>query len=276
MSDTSGPIKINLEQVLHDRLGRKSFFVPAFLRRKIERLIRQDDLNALLENNYPKRGSDFCRGVLADLGVEVRIKGVDNLPPRESGRVIFVCNHPLGGLDGMALIAWLSEVYGVELQVVVNDLLMVVEPLSTCFVPVNKHGSQSRQTARCIDDVMGGDLPVLMFPAGLVSRLGDDGVVSDLSWNKMFLRKARDFKRDVVPLYFEGHNTPRFYKMARRRVKLGLKFNFEMALLPGEVFAAAGSRYTITCGKALPWESLAAPSAVEAERIKQIVYNLPS
>ena len=123
-----------------------------------------------------------------------------NLPETSHRRVLLVCNHPLGGLDGMALIAWFSDYFGTQLQVVVNDLLMAVEPLSPCFVPVNKHGAQSRGTARSIDSAMASDAPVLMFPAGLVSRRGDDGVVADLSWNKMFLRKAVEYRRDVVPL----------------------------------------------------------------------------
>ena len=63
-------------------------------------------------------------------------------------------------------------------------------------------------------------------------------------------------------------------KEAERRVKLGLRFNFEMVLLPREVFASRGRRFTITCGNAIPWQSLGRPSEAEAARIRGIVYNL--
>lgn len=269
-------MRINLKQLLRDRLGRWSRLVPGFLRRKLERLVCQDQLNELLEHNFPRRGSAFCRGVLADLDVAIDVRGVENLPSPEHRRVLLVCNHPLGGLDGIGLIAWFSEYFGCELQVVVNDLLMAVEPLGECFVPVNKHGAQGRGTARSIDAAMASDAPVLMFPAGLVSRRGDDGTIADLKWNKMFLRKARAYERDVVPIYFDGRNSDAFYNAARRRVRAGLKFNFEMVLLPREVFASRGKRFTVTCGKPLPWASLGAPGDAEAERIKTIVYNLSS
>ncbi len=269
-------MRINLRQLLRDRLGRWSRLVPGFLRRKLERLVCQDRLNWLLEHNFPRRGSEFCRGVLADLDVELRVEGVENLPPPSQRRVLLVCNHPLGGLDGISLIAWFSEYFGCELQVVVNDLLMAVEPLGECFVPVNKHGAQSRGTARSIDAAMASDGPVLMFPAGLCSRQSPDGTIADPKWNKMFLRKARSYERDVVPLYFDGRNSDRFYKAARRRVRAGLKFNFEMVLLPGEVFASSGKSFTVTCGRALPWTSLAPASDREAARIRNIVYNLSS
>lgn len=271
----TGPIRINLKQLLRDRLGRWSFIVPGFLRRRLERLVCQERLNELLENNYPSRGADFCRGVLRDLDVSVSAVGVDNLPPPSHRRVLLVCNHPLGGLDGMALIAWFSDYFGTELKVVVNDLLMAVEPLAPCFVPVNKHGAQSRDTAGSMDAAMGSDAPVLMFPAGLVSRRGDDGRVADLKWNKMFLRKAVEYGRDVVPLHFDGHNSASFYDAARRRERLGLRFNFEMMLLPREVFASSGSHFTITCGHLIPWQALGRPTEAEAARIKDIVYNLP-
>lgn len=270
------PLRIDLKQVLHDRLGRWSRLVPGFLRRRLERLVCQDGLNELLRHNFPRRGSDFCRGVLRDLDVEVTLQGEECLPPPSHRRVLLVCNHPLGGLDGIGLIARLSEYFGCELQVVVNDLLMAIEPLSECFVPVNKHGAQGRHTARSIDAAMASDAPVLMFPAGLVSRKGADGTIADLKWNKMFLRKARSYGRDIVPLYFDGRNSDRFYDAARRRVRAGLKFNFEMVLLPGEVFASRGKKITVTCGRPIPHASLASAGDEEAERIRTIVYNLPT
>ncbi len=272
--NATGPIRINLRKVLRDRLGCWSRLVPSFLCRKLERLVCQEQLNELLEHNYPRRGADFCRGVLDDLDVGIDVCGIRNLPAPSARRVLLVCNHPLGGLDGMALVAWFSDYFGMQLQVVVNDLLMAVEPLSDCFVPVNKHGAQSRRTAGALDEAMASDAPVLMFPAGLVSRQGDDGRIADLKWNKMFLRKAVEYGRDVVPLHFDGRNSPGFYRAARRRVKLGLRFNFEMLLLPREVFASRGRRFTIACGRPIAWQSLGRPSEAEAARIRDIVYNL--
>lgn len=146
------PIQINISEVLSSRLGKRARFVPRFIVRRIEKLICQDELNELLRNNFPKRGADFCDGVLKDLDVSIEVHNEHLLP--DNPRCIFVSNHPLGGLDGMSMISWLTRHYGRQVHFVVNDLLMVVEPLSECFVPVNKHGRQSRSTLTSLEDAL--------------------------------------------------------------------------------------------------------------------------
>lgn len=271
------PININVKAIVRERLGKASYFVPPFFLRKLESLICQKRLNALLEHNFPMEGADFCRGVLSDLNVKVEAVNVDRLPPVDNRRVIIACNHPLGGLDGMALIDFFTCRYGGSLKFIVNDLLMAVKPLAPVFLPINKHGRQSRESLVAIDRVMQGDDPVLIFPAGLCSRQRiAGGEIADLEWKKMFINRAIAFRRDIVPLYFDGTNSERFYSFARRREALGIKFNFEMALLPSEVFKSEGRSFRINCGKTIPWQSLTGGAEAEGEAaaIRHIVYSL--
>ncbi len=270
------PIRIDVGGVLASRLGGKARFVPRFLIRWLEKLICQDQLNQLLESNYPLRGAEFCDGVLCDLDVTIDIRNENLLP--KNPRCIIVSNHPLGGLDGMSMISWLSRHYNRPVRFVVNDLLMAVEPLTNCFVPVNKHGRQSRSSLGSLEEALAGDGPVVIYPAGLCSRLGDDGVVADLAWNKMFVTKAIESRRDIVPVHFDGHNSPSFYRWARIRQRLGIKFNFEMLLLPREVFRSRGKTFTITCGTPVPWQSLegGAKAASTAAQLRRQVYALPT
>lgn len=274
--NTQGPIRIDLQRVLRDKLGTKARFVPRFIVRRLEKTICADQLNALLRNNYPRTGADFCRAVFDDLGVSIRASGTHRLPPASHRRVVIVSNHPLGGLDGMALIDFFSQYYGGRIFFIVNDLLMAVKPLDNVFVPINKHGVQSRESARTIDDLFAGDDPILIFPAGLVSRLGDDGTVRDLEWKKMFVNRAVSSHRDVIPVFFSGENSKFFYKFARRRKRLGLKFNIEMIYLPREVFRSAGKTFTIVCGDTIPYTRLegGARAANTAAEIKKCVYEL--
>ena len=273
----TAPIKIDVRAIVRERLGAASHAVPSFLLKKLEKLICQDRLNALLEHNFPKEGAEFCRGVLDDLNVRIETVNADRLPPKEQRRVIIACNHPLGGLDGMALIDYFTQRYGGRLMFIVNDLLMAVKPLAPVFLPINKHGHQSRTSLTAIDQVMRGDDPVLIFPAGLCSRQRTPGgEVADLEWKKMFINRAISFKRDIVPVYFDGTNSDRFYSFARKREGLGLKFNFEMALLPSEVFKAEGNTFRINCGSPLPWQSLTGGQEAEAEAqvVRRMVYDL--
>ena len=267
-------IQIDIGRELSQKLGRRARYVPRILVKAIERLIRQDELNDLLVRNFPRRGAEFCEGVLDTLGVKLEVKDAARLPA--SPRCIIASNHPLGGLDGMSMIAWLHRHYNCPVHFVVNDLLMAVDPLRDCFVPINKHGAQSRGAAKLIDEVLAGDDPVVIYPAGLVSRLGDDGKIADLEWRKMVVNKAIESRRDIVPVHFAGENSPSFYRWARRRLRLGIKFNFEMVLLPRELFGAGGKTFTLTCGDPIAWQSLRGgrDAAAEAARIRNIVYSL--
>lgn len=272
-----GPLEINLHQILRKRMPRKiSRFVPGFLITALERLIHQEELNEMLRTGYPLRGSAFSSKILEYLDIKVEVSGLDNIPADR--RVMFASNHPLGGLDGIALIAVLGKRYGDDgVRFLVNDMLMNVEPLSDVFLPINKYGSQGRTAALAINEALASDMQILQFPAGLVSRLHDDGSIADLEWQKAFVAKAVEYERDIVPVHFEGRNTMRFYRTARWRKKLGLKFNIEQALLPGEVCRARGNRFRIVFGKPISWQELKArkesPKKIAAE-IRKEVYRL--
>ena len=274
MEISQEPIQIDLDKVLAAKLGGKARWVPRPLVSWLKRTIHQDELNAILLRHAGERDSEFCRAIVRDFGLGLHVRG--EVPGPEAQRAIFACNHPLGGLDGISLIAVLSANFGDSLRFVVNDLLMAVEPLAGLFVPVNKHGGQSREAAVRLDTVMAGDGPVAVFPAGLVSRLGDDGRIRDLAWNKMFVTKAISSRRDIIPVHFSGHNSPGFYRLARWRKRLHVPFNIEMLYLPDELLRARGSEFTITFGAPIPWDTLrSAPPAKKAAEIREMVYSLP-
>ena len=163
-------IRIDVGQVLRNRLPRMWRFIPRQVVNWLERTICQDQLNALLEANAGKTGAAFCRGILESLDITVDVAGAENLPPKDNRRVVFVCNHPLGGLDGMALIDIIHRHYGGQVWFVVNDLLMAVKPLESVFLPINKFGGQSRRSFRRLDEAFDGNDPIIIFPAGLGSR----------------------------------------------------------------------------------------------------------
>lgn len=275
MNSEGNVMRIDIAEVLRQRLPSYSRFIPGFIVRFLERTICQDGLNKLLSDNSDKKGVDFCKGVIDELNVTYKVRGE---LPFDNSRVIIVSNHPLGGLDGMILADMVSRQYGgrKDVKFVVNDLLNFVEPLRSIFIGVNKHGKQSRETARVLDETFDSDSPIVMFPAGLVSRKGDDGRIADLRWNKMVVNKAISSRRDIIPLYFEGENSQFFYKFARLRTRLGLKFNIEMIRLPREVFESAGKNFDIRIGAPIAWSSLTGGSGAQAQadELREKVYSL--
>ncbi|MDE7387965.1 MAG: glycerol acyltransferase, partial [Muribaculaceae bacterium] len=249
---SSADLRVDVGGVLQSRAPGLARRLPRFVVRALENFVCQDQMNEMLDATAGLRDADFCAKVLERLGVTYTVVGADNLPPLSDRRVTLVSNHPLGGLDGIILIDMVTRIYGPGAKFVVNDLLMALKPLHGVFVPINKHGSQSRRAACDVDSAFAADDPVLVFPAGLCSRRGADGVVADLRWNKMFVTKSIEYGRTVVPIRFGGVNSGFFYNFAKWRQRLGLKFNLEMIRLPKELFLAAGSNFTVTVGNPIP------------------------
>lgn len=269
------PIQIDLDAVVRTRLPRHYRYIPKFLIRRLAKMICQDEMNEMLRACNGMRDADFCRGVLDHLDISYSIEG-EGRPDPSNRRVIIASNHPLGGLDGMILIDYVSKVYGGTVKFIVNDLLMAIEPLKGVFLPINKHGRQSRESFRAIDEAMAGNDPIIIFPAGLCSRKGKKGEIADLQWQKNFVSKAIAHRRDIIPILFSGQNSKFFYNFARLRTRVGLKFNIEMARLPKEVFRARSSSFTMTIGDPIAWQTLkgGADAQRQADEIRALVYSL--
>ena len=271
-------LQLDIEGILRKRIpSRKQKFIPGFLYGALSRLIHQDELNEMLRIGYPSQGSEFSRKVLEHLDIEVTVEGAENLPAKDR-RVVFASNHPLGGLDGIALIAVLGQRYGDEnIRFLVNDLLMNVEPLDTVFLPINKYGSQARAAAEAINAEYASDRQIVIFPAGLVSRLHPGGEVHDLKWQKAFVQKAIENDRDIVPVRFVALNRKRFYRLAKWRKKLGIKVNIEQATLPAELCASRGKRFRIIIGQPVSVSELRASGRSFpqlAEDLRAAIYRL--
>ena len=245
----SEPLQLNLTEIIRGRAGSKGKWIPRGLLRGLERVIHQDELNEMLRVAHPAEGNEFSKRIINYLDLKIDVVGLDRLP--DGKPFVFASNHPLGGLDGVALVGVLGARYGDDnIRVMVNDLLMNVTPLAGVFLPINKYGSKGvRESSRLLNESMEKGRHIVMFPAGLVSRLHPGKVIKDLAWKKSFLTKAMEYGREIVPIKFEGLNSMCFYKTAKWRKKLGLKINIEQALLPGEVCKSRGKHYTIKFGK---------------------------
>ena len=265
-------VKIDVDKVLRTRLPKHYRYIPRFLVRWLERAICQDRLNTILEKMADKNSVDAATVALDEMGITVNASGLDELP---LGRYMFVSNHPLGGLDGLALISLLGNRYERNIKFLVNDLLMAVTPLRGVFLPVNKYGRQSREAASEIDVALSSDNQIITFPAGLCSRMQPDGSIADLPWQKAVVVHAVNYQRDIVPIYFDARNSSFFYRFAKWRKRLGIKFNIELIFLPKEMLKQSGSTLHFVVGKPIAWSSLDAHAPKrEAARLRDIVYSM--
>ncbi len=264
---------INIRQVFREKNPRMARYLPGLVYSFLENLIHLDFVNSFLEKHGDKQGVEFAEAAIDEFNVTMEVRGKERLP--EGGRYIFVSNHPLGGFDGLMLVAILQRKYQ-NLKVLVNDILMNLRTMDRVFVPINKHGQQSTEAVRQIDDIFRSGDQVLTFPAGLVSRR-KRGVIRDPEWKKNFINKAVRFKRDIVPIHVSGRCTNHFYIMANLRKWLGIKSNLEMLLLPDETYRHRNEHIVITIGYPVTWQTFGkARRPVEwAAMLQDYVYTLP-
>jgi putative hemolysin len=157
-----------------------------------------------LDHLYP-RFQSLC-GEPWQAALEVLQVGVDlhgNLDLPASGPVLVVANHPLGGLEGVALLKLLKPKRP-DTLLVASQLLRVPELQPhllglDLFGPRGRHlpartlRAGLRQALRHLQ--AGGCLAC--FPAGETSNL-------DLPWNPWVVRLAQRAKAPVLPLWFAG------------------------------------------------------------------------
>jgi len=265
---------VNVEKTLEAKAPKISRKIPKFVIKCLERLIYQNDMNDFLRKNNGAEGVDCMNNLVKYLNVNCLIEGEENIP--QTGQsFIFAANHPLGGLDGVCISSILGNKYNGNIKYLVNDILYFIEPLRTIFVPVNKHGAQAKHGVQAINDAFISGNQIITFPAGLCSRK-QQGIIKDLEWKKMFIVKALEYKRDIIPVYVGAKNSAFFYRLANIRKFLGIKFNIEMLFLPREMFKSKGSTLKIRFGKPIPWQTLdsSKTASVWAQEVKEIVYGL--
>ena len=271
MEETVKPIYI--EQLFKSKNPKLARWIPKFVYSFLKRVICQDQINDFISKYGDQKGLDFAEGILEYLDISYIIEGKENLPTPD-GRYIFAANHALGGPDGIILISFLGKIYK-KLKFPVNDLLMNLKNLNNIFLPVNKHGALAKEAAVDLENAFASDAQVITFPAGMVSRKVK-GVVKDLEWQKSFVSKAIQHRRDIVPIFIDGRNSNFFYNLANFRKKIGLKANIEMLYLPDETFKQRNRTFTLYIGQPIEWESLdKSKKPIEwAQEIKRKVYLL--
>lgn len=268
-----GITQIDIKQVLRQKAPSAARKIPGFMVDYLIRTVHQDELNEILRRYHDKDGVAFMQELIGYFDLNLELVNEENIPAE--GRYIFASNHPLGGLDGICLSAIIGGRFDGKIRYLVNDLLLYLSNLRSIFVPINKHGAQGKKNAELIEKAYASDNQIITFPAGLCSRK-QNGKIQDTEWKKSFIQKAVEYRRDIVPVFFEGRNSNFFYRLANMRKALGIKMNYEMIYLPDEMFKSKHKTYSIHFGKPIPWQSFdsSRKSAEWAEWVKEIVYNL--
>lgn len=263
---------IDIREVVAAKNEKAAKRVPSFIYKWLEKILHLQEVNDFLTKYGHLKGLAFTQQVVDYMNIDFQLTGYDQLP--SDGRFLFVSNHPLGGLDGVLLLQLLTLKFG-STRSLTNDFLMAVSPLKEWFVPINKVGSQGRESIQIIEDFYKSDDQILIFPAGLCSRK-INGKIVDLQWQKHFIQKAVQHKIPIVPIYFDGRNSNRFYNIAKLRKFFKIKLNIEMMFLVDELFKHKNKSFKIHFGQPMEYTTFdSSKKPIEwAEYVKDCVYNM--
>jgi putative hemolysin len=263
---------IDVRKVIGNKNPRLLKILPSFLINYLKRIIHEDEINSFINRHSGVFDLEFIEQIVLEFSKSVEVIGQDNIPLND--RIIIASNHPLGGLDGVALMHIVGKARK-DILFPVNDILMNLQNIKNLFIPINKHGTNA-QNLKIINDTFASDSSVLYFPAGLVSREQKHGIIKDLEWKKTFITYAKKYSRNIVPTFIEGRNSNFFYNLANFRKFLGIKQNIEMLYLVDEFYKQKDKNLGIFVGKPIPFTVFDKRfTDVEwAKKVKSHVYKL--
>lgn len=213
---------IDAERILQDtypdfKPGKSKKLVVTALRK----LLHESDFNDVIDKNRHLRGFAFLDKLLTYFKFNYQIDNdsYNNIP--SEGRLLIVANHPIGTLDGLALVKLIRSVRP-DVRIVANRVLSHMEPLQSVFLPVDvlSGGKQLKHTYKAMQEALENEEAIIIFPAGEVSRITPKGV-RDGEWQSGFIKLAKKTHSPILPIHVKAKNSALFYSLSTLYKPLG-------------------------------------------------------
>ncbi len=250
-------------------VSKNPFRLPmnSLIARPLERLL---GLSKLI-NTYDRRPQDsadsdaFLRYTESAFGTIVQESGFDIRQLPTEGPLLFVANHPLGGLEGVVLARVLREVRP-DTKVLTNQLLTQIPELSDIFIGVDVLNGQSEKRAganlkglREATNHLKNGGALLVFPAGKVATYDISAKrIQDHPWNRIVGSLVKKANPACMPIFVDGRNSIAFYALSLIHPilrtlmlprELSNKSGYKLGLVFGEPLDARDFRYCETPGQ---------------------------
>ncbi|MEO8026937.1 MAG: GNAT family N-acyltransferase [Bryobacteraceae bacterium] len=229
----------------------------------VQRVLAIDKLSALY-GRATGRGSTIFDGVIESLRVTPVVSAADLARIPRSGPVVAIANHPFGLIEGAILGSIFSKARP-DFRLMVNSLLDSMPELQQYFICVDPFGgaeatrSNLRGLKACLSFLQREKGLLAVFPAGEVAHMQiRRGEVTDPEWNLNVARLIRRTGASVLPMYFDGGNSPLFHLAGMIHPRL------RTALLPHEFLNKQDQRLELRIGAPIGPKRLAEFGSEEA------------
>ena len=220
-----------------------------FILKLAKKLLHEDDFNQVINKNQHLRGFAFLDKLLNyfKFSYHINPKSYDNIP--SEGRLLIVANHPIGTLDGLALVKLIRSVRP-DVRIVANHVLSYMEPLQSVFLPVDvlSKNVSHKKAYQAMLAALNNDEAVIIFPAGEVSRITPTGI-RDGNWKTGFIKLAKKANCPVLPIHIKAANSALFYGASTFYKPLGT------LLLVQEMFNKQNKELKFTVGSPIPYQA---------------------
>lgn len=260
---------LNVDHVLAENYPKlqEHTLISSLLRPFLRYMLYEKAFIGFAEDYPYLQGIEFVEQALEyfDFSYVVSDRERENIPV--SGKVVIIANHPIGSLDGLALLKLVHEVRS-DVKIVANDLLMSIAPLQSCLLPVkNMTGGSGRTHIQKIHDTLHNDSAVIIFPAGEVSRLGPNGI-RDGKWLTGFEKFASRTKSPILPIHISGRNSLPFYLTSILAKPLST------LMLVGEMFRQQRKEIKLTIGELISFDAYSNVAIQRKDKVKLLKKHL--
>lgn len=261
---------IQVEKLLEEKTPDLMAKMPIIKRPAIsllKRLLHENEVNHFLETHKNDTGFDFIDKVLNHFNFAYQASQLDRRNIPAAGRVMIIANHPLGALDGLALLRLVGEIRP-DVKIIANDMLAEFDALQDLVLPVdNMTAKTGRQQLKAIIDCLHEESAVIIFPAGEVSRISPSGV-KDQKWSQSYLKLAQKTNSPLLPVYISGRNSMLFYTSSVIYRPLST------IQLANEMFRQRNRRIGIQVGQPIPIQEVAKLPLSDKEKNKLVKRHL--
>ncbi|MDD5276270.1 MAG: lysophospholipid acyltransferase family protein [Methylovulum sp.] len=237
----------------------------------LKRVLHEADCNNVIRKSQHLNGYAFLDKLLDDLNFSYKISAgsQDSIP--SVGRLLIVANHPIGTLDGLALVQLVRTIRP-DVRIVANRLLLNVEPLQSVFLPVEVLSDKKnlKDSYKTMLGALKNEEALIIFPAGEVSRITPAGI-RDGEWQTGFIKLAKKNRCNILPIHITAKNSILFYAMSMLYKRLATMLLFK------EMFNKNNQTIEFKIGCPIPYTTIAASADTHkqlSQRVRQHVLSL--
>jgi putative hemolysin len=202
------------------------------------------------------------------LELEVSALFLDRIPVE--GRCMVVCNHPTGIADGVAVFDAIERVRRDSIFFANADALRVCPRLGETLIPVEwveakRTREKTRATLQAAKEAFEAERALVMFPAGRLARVSEDGSLTDPPWAATAVSLARKHVAPIVPIHLSGPTSRLFHLFDKVSPEL------RDVTLFHELLNKQGRPFRLTVGPVIPPERLDVDAAKATFSLKAYV-----